>query len=264
MFSEMGIKTAILDMTESKNSYYIYTKNQEELRQIAYTSIEKLEKGIDAGVKVNQNLSVFTDLPGKTKDNNDAQKILSTLAKSYSLVLVDTDFNTNLEYFSLASEIYLVQSLDILTIQPFTAFLRELKTRGILKENIRVVINKYIKCKGLSAKNIIGGLAFYNDPAMTFMHELFNRDTIKDYVIPFEIENYATYIENLVACNISLNGYSKEFMKSLKDLADGVYPLLNGNNTGAMPKGQKYNNYSNNNKFSNDMSNTLEQMKNNY
>ena len=31
---------------------------------------------------------------------------------------------------------------------------------------------------------------FYNEPAMTFMTELFNRDTIKYCSIPFEVFNY--------------------------------------------------------------------------
>lgn len=71
---------------------------------------------------------------------------------------------------------YLVQSMDVLTIQPLTAYLRELKAKGILEPNkLRAVINKYTKVKGVTEKAIIGGMAFYNDPAMSFMTELFNR-----------------------------------------------------------------------------------------
>ena len=150
-----------------------------------------------------------------------------------------------------------MQSLDILTIQPFTAFLRELKGRKILKDNIKIVINKYVKCRGLSAKNIVGGLAFYNDPAMTFMHELFNRDAVKSYIVPFEQENYARYVENLVNCSITLSGYSKELMKSLKELADSVYPLVGGNSGAKGDKRGGYNNY-NSSQFSSDMNDTLE------
>ena len=34
--SRKGIKTAILDLTQNKNAYYIYTQNDEELRKIAF------------------------------------------------------------------------------------------------------------------------------------------------------------------------------------------------------------------------------------
>jgi len=263
MFSGMGVKTAILDMTESKNAYYIYTDNKEELRQVAYTSIENLEKGINEGIKVNSNLSVFTALPGKKDSSYDAQKILTTLAKNYSLVLIDTDFKTELEYFSLATEIYLVQSMDILTIQPFTSFLRELKTKGILKDDIKIVINKYVKCKDLSVKKIVGGLSLYNDPAMTFMTELFNRDAAQTYVIPYESENYAKYIECLVTCKVTLSGYTKEFIRSLKDLGNVVYPLLTSSDKKSGKK-QEFNAPQQTTQFSPNMNNTLEQMRKKY
>ena len=34
LFAEMGIDTAILDLTENKNSFFIYTKNEEKLHMI--------------------------------------------------------------------------------------------------------------------------------------------------------------------------------------------------------------------------------------
>ena len=42
LLSEKGIKTAILDLTKNKNAYYVYTDNQEELRQTAISSIPNL------------------------------------------------------------------------------------------------------------------------------------------------------------------------------------------------------------------------------
>ena len=130
-----------------------------------------------------------------------------------------------------SQEIYLVQSMDVLTIQPLTAFLRDLKTRNVLDpEKLRVVLNKELKVKGLSAKTLIGGMSFYNEPAMTFMTELFNRDTIKYCSIPFEVFNYEKYLEAIVDCNISINAYSKNFIPNLKNLGDLVYPLLSKSN----------------------------------
>ena len=235
LFSESGIDTAILDLTKNKNAYYIYTKNEENLRKIAYECMKKLRNGIAEGIPVNRNLTVYTSLPTNIEeDDDDIETILQTLATKHSVILIDADFETPSKYFALSTEIYLVQSMDILTIQPLTAFLRDLKSKGLLNpDNLRIVINKELKVRSLSPKVLIGGMAYYNDPAMTFMTELFNKDKIKYCTIPFEIENYAKYLETLVDCNVSTKGYTKIFMANLKSLSNMVYPLLNKVNYGA-------------------------------
>ena len=263
LFSSCGISTAILDMTKNKNSYYIYTNNEEELRNIAYNSISKLQKGFAEGIKVNKNLSVYTALPNDGKDYTDAEPILSTLVQNHSLILIDCDFDTDPSYFASCQEIYLVQSMDILTIQPLTAFLRDLKAKGVLEsEKVRVVINKEIKVRSLSEKAIIGGMSFYNDPSMSFMTELFNKDMVKACSIPFEDNAYSKYLDSMVNCNVSLNGYSKAFLNKLKNLGDMVYPLVSKSNYGkvAPQGGQNYGK----NAFSKNMNNTLNQMKNKF
>lgn len=256
--SAMGIKTAILDLTMNRNSYYIYTKNEEKLRNIAYESIKKLRSGICEGINVDKYLDVFTALPGDKLPLEDVDNIIGTLAQNYSVVLIDTDFNTPVEYFGVAQEIYIVQTMDILTIQPITAFMRDLKAKDILKpEKIRIIINKEIRVRGLTPKVIIGGLAFYNDPAMSFMTELFDKDNVKYCTIPFEEDVCSRYLEGVMDCEISINGYSKNFNMKLKELANMVYPLLNN-------KYKPMGDYAGNNKFSTDMNHTLEQMRNKY
>ncbi len=257
IFSGMGINTAILDMTKNKNSYFIYTKNEEELRKIAYDSIENLSNGKAEGIKVNNNLTVYTAMPTQNLNVN-VNNMLATLVKNHSLILVDCDFTTPIECFSSAQEIYLIQSMDILTIQPLTEFLRELKTKGaLLQEKLKIIINKETKVKGLSSKVLIGGMAFYNDPGMSFMTELFNKDEIKYKIIPFSEEVYSSYMEGIVNCKISTHGYPKNFVKALKDLGNMVYPLLNN-------KYKPVENYKSKEGFSNNTNDTLNKMKNNY
>ena len=257
--SSMGIKTAILDLTINRNSYYIFTNNDERLRGIAYESIRKLRSGIASGISVEKNLDVYTALPGDSLPLEDVDNILSTLVQNYSLVLLDCDFTTPADYFGAAQELYIVQSLDILTIQPMTAFLRELKAKEILREEkIRVVINKEVKIKGLTPNAIIGGLAFYNDPAMSFMTELFHKENVKYITIPFDEATYTKYLENVMECEISTSGYSREFNSKIKELANMVYPLI-GNKYQSQQSGYTYNNT-----FSTNMNSTLEQMKRKY
>lgn len=259
LLSQKGINTAILDLTRNKNSYYIYTENDESLRNIAYSCIENLKVGNAQGIQIHKNLTVYTTLPGGEQNESDYTNILETLTKNYSLVILDCDFETNYNYFIQAQEIYLVQSLDILTIQPLTAFLRELKAKNILNpDKIRIVLNKMISLKSVTERAIIGGMAYYNDPAMSFMTELFNKDTVKYCTIPFEEQTYAKYLDGIINCKITLNGYSKNFMATLNTLADMVYPLIANNTT----KNNSYNGYRPSNSFSPSMNNTLNKMKN--
>ncbi|MGN1326794.1 MAG: hypothetical protein ACI4VQ_01745, partial [Clostridia bacterium] len=65
--STRGVNVAILDATQSRNTYYIYTKNEDNLRNIALTSTEYLTEGQSKGIKVNTNLTVYTALPGENK-----------------------------------------------------------------------------------------------------------------------------------------------------------------------------------------------------
>ena len=261
IMSSMGVNTAILDTTQNRNSYYIYTKNEEQLRQIAATSVQGLSQGVARGINVNKNLTVYTALPNENESIKNVDKILETLLKNYSLVLIDTDFNTPKGYFKQSQETYLVQTMDILTIQPLTAFLRELKSKNILDEKkLKIVLNKYVKIKGIKDETIIGGIAFYNDPSMSFMTELFDRTRIKYVAIPFEQEIYTKYLEGIIECEISLKGYSKEFLQALRTLGNMVYPIANAGNSKAnyVPPsiGET--------RFSNNMNDTLDKMKRNF
>ncbi len=269
MLSAKGINTAILDLTKNKNAYYIYTQNDENLRNQAFRCIEELRMGNANGINVNKNLTVYTTLPNEDSGIEDYGKVLETLAKNYSLVLMDCDFDTDYNYFASSQEIYLVQTYDILTIQPLTAFLKELADRNILDQNkLRVVINKALKVRSLTEKMIVGGISSYNDPAMSYMKNLFNKDTMKYITIPFEDQTYAKYLEGLVTCEISLNGYSKGLLESLARLGDMVYPLISGKKQyGSRPNYNNYNDYNRKNnasQFNSSIDSTLDKMRRNY
>ena len=242
IISNQGIKTAILDLTQNRNSYYIYTKNEDSLRNTAMQCTEKLVNGIAQGIAVNKNLDVYTSLPSQNNEVEDYERILSTLLENYSLILLDCDFKTGYDYLNESQEIYLVQSMDVLTIQPLTAYLRDLKAKGVLDQNkLRIIINKYTKVRSVTERTIIGGMSFYNDPSMSFMTELFSRENIRYAVIPFEMQTYTKYLEGLVNCNITTIGYSKEFTNALKKLGNMVYPLLG--NEKSKYNNPKYNKY---------------------
>ncbi|MCI8397430.1 MAG: hypothetical protein HFJ52_07485 [Clostridia bacterium] len=227
MLSKTGIKTAVVDLTENRNSYYIYTKNEEPLRRIASNCLEKIESGIVEGIDVSKNLTVFTSIPNQKIEVSDIDVLVANLIKKFSLVLLDCDFKTDETYFELAQEIYLVQSMDILTIQPLTAFLRDLQSSGkLVPSKLKAVINKAIKVRGLSTKAIIGGMSCYNNPEMSYMRELFDKEKIQTLVIPFDEDTLSKYLSGMVDCFVSTSGYSKQFLSELKKLGDNVYPLV--------------------------------------
>ena len=262
--SKSGINTAILDATSNMNSYYIYTKNEEPLRKKAQNCIESLEQDIVDGIKVNKNLTVFTSVPGKKLEINNIDAVISSLVKNYSLVLIDCDFETPFEYFKLAQEIYLIQSMDILTIQPLTAFLRDLQSANMLDvSKLKVVINKAMKVRGLSTNAIIGGMSCYNDPEMSYMRNLFDKDKIQAITISFDGDVLSRYLSGMVDCIVSINGYSKQFISELKKLADMVYPLINNKFKVDYTKNNKFanNNLEQQDSFSSSMNSTLDKMK---
>lgn len=269
ILSQKGIKTAIVDLTKNKNSYYIYTKNKEELRQRAYAAMEGLKQGEANGIEVNKNLTVYTSSPNIKNTNYSIEKMLTTLLKNYNLILLDCDYTTNNEYFRASQEIYLIQSMDVLTIQPLTEFLRRLKLKNILdEEKLKVIINKDQRVKGLNESMIIGGMSTYNDPEMSIQDRLFNMKTIDKTIIPFDINVYACYLSGIANCELTTKGYSKGFLSYLETLSDKVYPTIYEKNN---KKTKNYSTYNENNinknnttRFSNDVNETLNQMKKQY
>ena len=142
-----NVNTAILDLTKNRNAYYIYTKNEEMLRNKANECIKKLKDGVADGIEIHKNLTVYTSA-FDVEEIENVEPIIQTLLTKHNMVLLDCDFDTPDRYFKYSKEIYLVQSMDILTIQPLTLFLRKLSDKGAFsEEKARVVLNKYIKTK---------------------------------------------------------------------------------------------------------------------
>jgi len=262
ILSMNGINTAILDLTRNRNSYFIYTKNDEQLRNQSNYITNNLKVGIANGISENKNLTIYTS-PIEDDENLEAvEPIIETLLKNHTVVLMDCDFTTPMRYFKYSQEIYLVQSMDILTIQPLTAFLRQLTDKGMFEPSkARVVLNKFVKTREINESILIGGMSIYNDAGMSVRKELFNRKTVESIVIPFDLKSYLRYLDGLVICDVSLKGYSKDFLQSLKNLASMVYDKGNKKTEKYMPPSVKNGNSSD---FSPRVNNTLDKMKRNY
>ena len=257
-------------MSSNRNAYYIYTKNEENLREQSNHIMGDLINGRANGLMEHKNLTIYTSPNENDEEIKNVEPIIETLMRNHTVVIMDCDFSTPMRYFKYAQEIYLIQSMDILTIQPLTFFLRKLSDKGAFEESkARVILNKFTKTKELNEELLIGGISIYNDAGMTVRKELFNRRTVKFLTIPFELKTYLRYLDGLVTCDVSLKGYSKDFMQSLQKLAGMIYQGNNKNDGGKYrPPSAKNNNVNNMNNmgsdFSPNMSDTLKKMKQNY
>lgn len=227
ILSSIGVDVAILDLTKNKNDYYMVTNDEDRLRELASTSIIKLDKGIASGIQVNKNLTVYTGLPENDTNILNPENIVNTLKQNHKLVLIDADFNTNIRYFGIVNEIVAVQSLDILTIQPLREHLKKLKENGIeLDKKINIILNKEVGIRGLTKTKMVGGISTYNNAQMTERVELFDKDRVKVFSVPFDIQAYQKYLENIVHCKFEMAGYPKEMVKDLKLIAENLYPEI--------------------------------------
>lgn len=266
MLTSFNINVAILDLTKNKNSFYIYTNNDESLRNKASNSIYNLLEGNAEGIKVNKNLTIYTSLPTDTEEFYEADKVLKTLLDNHSVILIDADYDTPIGYFDNSTDLFMVQNMDILTMQPLTTFLKELKAKNVLKdEKLRLIVNMEAKVRGINSQVLLSALSVYKDPGMAYTVDLYNKETVKLFTVPFDMDAYNKYLTTLVECNLSLTGYSKLILSSLKEIAVCIYPLL------SVGKGKKNTSYSppslNNytsTPFNGEMNSTLSQMKNRY
>ena len=263
LLSTNGIDTAILDLTRNRNAYYIYTKNDEQLRRQSNQITSNLKNGIARGIQEHKNLTIYTSPLENDENLEDVEPIVETLVKQHAVVIMDCDFNTPARYFKYAQEIFLVQSMDTLTIQPLTAFVRKLLGQEMYDSSkTRVVLNKFIKTREINEKILIGGMSIYNDPEMTVRKELFDRRTVQYVTIPFDLKTYLRYLDGLVTCDVSLKGYDKEFILALKKLANMVYPIQGAKKADKyMPPSVRNND---NGGFSPRINSTLDQMRKNY
>ena len=89
-----NVNTAILDLTKNRNAYYIYTKNEEMLRNKANECIKKLKDGVADGIEIHKNLTVYTSA-FDVEEIENVEPIIQTLLTKHNMVLLDCDFDIN-------------------------------------------------------------------------------------------------------------------------------------------------------------------------
>ena len=217
------VKTAIVDITRKRDTYTIYTYDNEGKRNIAAESMRYASNGLNEPL-VYEKLSIYTAMPGEDRKTYNASLVVDTIMQHNSVILMDTDFTTPADYFRLCQEIYVVQDMDIININQLTIFLRQLKAKGIPMHKIRVIINKHVNC-ALTAKDILDGIATYTSYDLKMYDELFNSSTIPYYILPFDVENYKKYVEMVFKYSNKFATFTEDFKENLNRIINSIYPI---------------------------------------
>lgn len=217
------VKTAIVDLTRKRDSYTIYTYDNEGKRNIAAESMRYASNGLNEPLMYDK-LSVYTAMPGEDRKTYNSGLLVDTIMQNNNVILIDTDFTTPSDYFRLCQEIYVVQDMDILNINQLTIFLRQIKSRGVPMNKIRVIINKHVNC-ALTAKDILDGIATYTSYDLKMFDELFNSNAIPYYILPFDSENYKKYVEMIFKYQNKFNSFTQDFREALGRIINAIYPI---------------------------------------
>ena len=217
------VKTAIVDITRKRDTYTIYTYDNEGKRNIAAESMRYASNGLNEPL-VYEKLSIYTAMPGEDRKTYNASLVVDTIMQHNSVILMDTDFTTPADYFRLCQEIYVVQDMDIININQLTIFLRQLKAKGIPMHKIRVIINKHVNC-ALTEKDILDGIAKYTSYDLKMYDELFNSSTIPYYILPFDVENYKKYVEMVFKYSNKFATFTEDFKENLNRIINSIYPI---------------------------------------
>ena len=217
------VKVGMVDLTRKRDTYTLYTYDNEGKRAIAAESMKYASNGLNEPL-VYGKLSIYTGVPGEDRKQYNAANVVETAMNNNSVVFIDCDFSTPIDYYRLAQEIYVVQDMDVLNVNLITIFLRELKTRGIPMNKIRVIINKHVRC-ALTAKDILDGIATYTSPDLKMFDDLFPTSEMTYYILPFDQENYTKYVEMMFKYSNSFSTFTKNFKENLDQIVNAIYPI---------------------------------------
>lgn len=217
------IKVGMVDLTRKRDTYTLYTYDNEGKRAIAAESLKYASNGLNEPL-IYGKLSIYTGVPGEDRKKYNPATVVETTMNNNSVVLIDCDFSTPVDYYRLAQEIYVVQDMDVLNVNLITIFLRELKTRGIPMNKIRVIINKHVKC-ALTAKDILDGIATYTSPDLKMFDDLFTSSEMTYHILPFDQENYVKYVEMMYKYSNSFNQFTRDFKENLEQIVNAIYPI---------------------------------------
>ena len=86
----------------------------------------------------------------------------------------------------------------------------------------------------MTPKHIIEALSYYSDPAMSFVDEVLP-SKVDSFTIPYNLNNYAKYIDAVAKCEFSYKGYSTDFIEAIEKITG----VMNGGTVTAQKPSRK-------------------------
>lgn len=205
-FSEHGLKTVIVDLSNGKTSIAEYSEIDNQIIYDIQDVIEGTCNAEHAAIEVMQNLFVLPSprLEGKLKisDKNEFNKLILDLKKEYDCIIIDGPIIIDQDFIDCDAIDYvlIVNNTNVSSIRNTHKILNLFNNKG----KIFMIINKYNK------ENIKQGLAFqFND--------------IKS-LIPIEVLGYIKYDE--VYKNIEADFFFKYRIKEFNNILSKVVNLI--------------------------------------
>lgn len=234
------VKTAIIDLTSSRDLYDIFIVNAIEINEESINiegknGLGSLVDGEIRPFKIGKYIDLFTTEYSKTVNLDNAYYYIQLLEQEYDVILIDMDFNSPKEVYQLVNSAYIVQTLDLAKVKHNTNHQLQLKDHINLKK-IKYVINQSIQC-GISTKVISSCLRTHTNL------DTFEKSEIIKEEVPTFVVNHSNDIRRM-AYELSYNAskLEKDAFEAIKRIAEDIYPLSCKESNGIVGKLSKLGN----------------------
>lgn len=224
MLSNNKCKTAIVDLTQSRDLYDIYVVNEIENNGKSKKVVEgknALITLIGGGIKpyrINKYTELYTASYEGVVDLSNPFYYLQLLEQEYDVILIDMDYKTPKEVYQVINNAYIVQTLNLAKVKNNTKYETELKNRINMKK-IKFIINQVIPC-GITPK-IMKSCLRTNTNLDTFEKELL----FEEEVTMFSVKHSTEIMKMAYELSYSCEKLDKDTYEAIKSIVQDIYPI---------------------------------------
>ena len=223
MLSNNKIRTAIVDLTQTRDLYDIYVVNEIENNEDNKKTVQgknaliTLVGGVIKPYKINKYTDLYTANYESLVDYSNPFYYLQLLEQEYDVILIDMDYKTPREVYQIINSAYIVQTLDLSKVKNNTSYESELKDHINMKK-IKFIMNQVIPC-GITPK-IMNSCLRINTNLDTFEKELLFEDEVPMFTV-----NHSTEIMKMAyELSYSSKKLDKDSYEAIKNIVQDIYP----------------------------------------
>lgn len=222
------IKVAMVDIGNSRKFYTRLGFRHEKMNNLYEGSnIKELDEIIRSkykGIMIEKNAKLFLINNPKSdskKKERNLDLFIEKIKSNHDIVIIIQDLYDDQNFLKRLDNIYIISDMNFYNIQRYSKYMDDLKTNSICMNNIKFIINKYIKAN-ISCSDIVNGII----KNMKEDEELIDYDIKnKIFKIPFIIENYYKSINNEYYNGFTCRNFSSEFKNAIEEIVYDIYPI---------------------------------------